>query len=215
MSGVHGFVHRFLPPIKPTALTLLMLHGTGGDEESLLALGSQLAPDAAILSPRGKVLEGSSPRFFRRKAEGVLDIEDLIDRTHELVDWIGAAAIEYHFSLQSLIAVGYSNGANIAASALLLHPGVLRRAILLRPMLPLQPDQAPDLAGTEVLIAAGKSDTVVPSGQADRLAQVLQGFGAQVTLQQQPTDHRLIAADISAARNWIHLANTFERNGSV
>jgi phospholipase/carboxylesterase/glyoxalase family protein len=202
-GDTQGFAHRYLPSADPEAITLLMLQGTGGDEQSLLALGSQLAPGAGLLSPRGKVLEGDSPRFFRRKAEGVFDLEDLVYRTHELADWIEAACTDYHIAPQSLVAVGYSNGANIAASILLLRPHVLRRAVLLRPMVPLQPDQALDLTGTEVLISAGRSDPLVPLQESERLARLLQDFGAQVTLQRQLADHRLTSTDLSAAHDWI------------
>ena len=205
------FVHRYLPSANPEAITLLMLHGTGGNEQSLLALGSQLAPGAALLSPRGKVLEGDSPRFFRRMAEGVFDLEDLIYRTHELADWIEAACIDYRIARQSLVAVGYSNGANIAASIMLLRPDVLRRAVLLRPMVPLQPDQAPDLTGTEVLISAGRSDPLVPLQESERLAWLLQDFGAQVTLQRQLADHRLTNPDLSAAHDWIRRADGMDQ----
>ncbi len=201
------FVHRYLRSTNPEAITLLMLHGTGGNEQSLLALGSQLAPGAALLSPRGKVLEADSPRFFRRMAEGVFDLEDLIYRTHELADWIEAACTDYRIARQSLVAVGYSNGANIAASIMLLRPDVLRRAVLLRPMVPLQPDQAPDLTGTEVLISAGRSDPLVPLQESERLAWLLQDFGAQVTLQRQLADHRLTSPDLSAAHDWIRRAD--------
>src|SRR5258707_5484766 len=187
MAGsVHDFIHRYIPSTNPQAATFLMLHGTGGNEQSLLTLGRQLAPDAAVLSPRGKVLEGDYPRFFRRKAEGVFDLEDLINRTHELADWIEAASVEYGFSLQSLVAIGYSNGANIAASTLLLRPQVLRRAILLRPMVPLQPEQAPDLTGTDVFVGAGLYDPLVPLPEGEQLARLLTGYGAQVTLRRQP-----------------------------
>ena len=215
MSGdTQQFAHRYLPSTDPEATTLLMLHGTGGNEQSLLALGSQLAPGAALLSPRGKVLEGDSPRFFRRKAEGVFDLEDLIYRTHELADWIDAAIIEYRIARQSLVAVGYSNGANIAASIMLLRPHVLRRVVLLRPMVPLQPDQVPDLSGAEVLVSAGRSDPLVPLQESERLAQMLQGYGAQVTFQKQLADHRLTSADLSAAHDWIRRADGMGQSDS-
>jgi predicted esterase len=203
-----SFAHRYVPASDSNAPTLLLLHGTGGDEDSLLELGSALAPGAALLSPRGKVLEGSMPRFFRRKAEGVFDIEDLIFRTHELADWIDAASTEYAISPDSLIAVGYSNGANIAASLLLLRPDALKRAVLLRPMVPLQPDPTPDLTGARVLIEAGAFDTMVPLPQAERLASLLQGFGAQVTFHKQPASHGLVTADITAAQDWIKRQQT-------
>src|SRR5205814_1230753 len=127
--SIQDFIHVYQPGTSDTAPTLLLLHGTGGDEHSFVELGSALVPGAALLSPRGKILENGNPRFFRRLAEGVFDIEDLIVRTHELADFIEAAAIEYHFDLKSVIAIGYSNGANIAASLLLLRSTVLSKAV--------------------------------------------------------------------------------------
>ena len=136
MSVDLGFVHRFLPPEDESGPTLLLLHGTGGNEEDLIPLGEALAPGAAVLSPRGKVSEHGAPRFFRRLAEGVFDHEDLLFRTHELADFVEAAAEEYGFDRSKLVAVGYSNGANVAGSTILLHPGLLRAAVLFRAMVP-------------------------------------------------------------------------------
>lgn len=201
------YIHRYLPATKAQMPTLLMLHGTGGNEESLLPIGSQIAPGAALLSPRGKILEGGNPRFFRRKAEGIFDMEDLIFRTHELANWIEAAIIEYGIERQSLIAVGYSNGANIAASIMLLRPEVFRNAVLLRPMLPLKPEKAPNLADTRVLIEAGRFDAMIPQLQTEQLAQVLREYGSQVTMQWHSTGHQLIQPDLIDARHWIERTN--------
>lgn len=203
MTQTHDFTHEYVPATSNTGLTLLLLHGTGGDEQSLLSLGAGLAPGAALLSPRGQVMEGPNPRFFRRKAEGVFDMEDLVFRTHELADWLEAAAQEYGIDLNTVTALGYSNGANIAASVMLLRPGVLRRAVLLRPMVPLVPEQAPDLSSAKVLIEAGIVDPLIPLPQAERLATLLEGYGAAVTFQKQPTDHRLTQADLDTAQRWL------------
>ena len=197
------FIHEYVPATDPNAPTLLLLHGTGGDETSLLSLGSQLAPGAGLLSPRGKVLEGGAPRFFRRLAEGVFDMEDLIFRTNELADWIEVASAEYGIAPDSLIALGYSNGANIAASILLLRPTVLRRAILLRAMVPLQPEQAPDLTGTHILIETGMMDPLIPPPEAERLSKMFQQYGAQVTFQRHPASHGLVSADLAVAHDWL------------
>ena len=138
------FIHTFIPSQDPKSpITLLLLHGTGGNENSLLPLGRSLAPGCALLSPRGKVLENGMPRFFRRLAEGIFDLEDLVFRTNELADFVKDASKVYKFDLTKVIAVGYSNGANIAASVLLLHPGLLAGAVLFRPMVPLVPDKSP------------------------------------------------------------------------
>src|SRR3989441_10547584 len=175
------FAHRYQPGAGGSHVTLLLLAGTGGDESDLLPLGSAVAPQAALLSPRGKVLERGMPRFFRRLAEGVFDIEDLTRRTHELADFVEAAAGTYGFDAAQVVALGYSNGANIAASMLLLRPHVLAAAALLRPMLPLVPETLPDLRRTDVLIAAGQSDSLVPASSTRLLADLLQRSGAKVT----------------------------------
>jgi phospholipase/carboxylesterase len=201
--SVRDFIHYYQPAENDTAPTLLLLHGTGGNEQSLVDLGSTLAPKAGLLSPRGKVLENGAPRFFRRLAEGVFDVPDLIFRTNELADFVEAAANEYHFDVNSLIAVGYSNGANIAASLLLLRPAVLSKAVLLRAMLPLEVDQLPDLKGKQVMIAAGESDPMLSRVLVERLAEVLKASGADVTLLWQRTGHQLLQADIQAASDWL------------
>ena len=170
MTADLGFIHRFIPaPGGAEAPTLLLLHGTGGNEMDLLELGPALAPGAALLSPRGKVLEHSMPRFFRRLTEGVFDLEDLRLRSDELAGFIEAAASAYGFAPDRVIAVGYSNGANIAASLLLLHPGLLRAAVLFHPMVPLVPDTLPDLSATPIFIRSRALRYPGPAG-GDRAA---------------------------------------------
>ncbi len=204
MSADLDFVHRWVPGDAGTALpTLLLLHGTGGNENDLLSLGPLLLPGASVLSPRGQVSENGAPRFFRRLAEGVFDIEDLIARTHELVGFVGAAAVEYGFDVGNVIAVGYSNGANIASSMLLLHPGKLAGAVLLRPMVPLEPDSPPDLTGTPVYLGAGRLDPIIPVDNVSRLGELLEGYGADVTLIWQPTGHGLTREDVESAKDWL------------
>jgi predicted esterase len=211
--SINGFTHRFLPaPSIATAPTLLVLHGTGGDESDLVGLGQTMLPGANILSPRGKVLENGMPRFFRRLAEGVFDIEDLKLRTHELADFVGAAAAQYGFDPARVFAAGYSNGANIAASTLLLRPGTLAGAVLLRPMVPLVPDPLPDLAGVPVLIAAGELDPIATMAQTRALADLLKRSGAEVQLFDQPTSHGLTQADVETARDWL-ASNASTRTG--
>lgn len=164
-----------------------------------------LAPGLALLSPRGKVLENGMPRFFRRFAEGVLDIEDLKQRTHELADFVEAASSVYGFDPQKVIAVGFSNGANIAASMLLLRPHVLHAAVLLHPMVPLVPETLPDLSGTRVFIGAGRSDPMVPQHETQQLAQLLQQAGADVTSYWQTGGHTISHEEVRAAREWLKL----------
>ena len=198
-----GFVHRFVPSTgRP--VTLLMLHGTGGNEEDLVPLGRRLLPDAAILSPRGKVLENGMPRFFRRLADGVFDTNDLVVRTDELTEFVGKASGTYGFDVGKVVAVGYSNGANIAASTLLLHPRVLAGAVLLRPMVPFTLQGAPDLSRTRILIEAGTDDALIPKELPEELARILESAGARVKLRwQDGGGHTLTEADVEAAREWL------------
>ena len=196
------FVHRFeagdpgLPP-------LLLLHGTGGDENDLLEVGRYLSPGAALLSPRGKVLENGLARFFRRLAEGVFDLEDLRYRTGELADFAAAACRSYGLDAARLTAAGYSNGANIAAALLLLRSGTLREAVLFHAMVPLVPEKLPELKGRRVFLSAGKADRLIPPRESERLAALLEEAGAEVRLSWQPGGHGLERAEIEAAREWL------------
>ena len=199
-----GFAHNYLPGEKNgSGVTLLLLHGTGGNEDDLIPLGQQLHPDAALLSPRGKVSEHGAPRFFRRLAEGVFDHEDLLFRTHELSDFVEKAAEEYGFDRGKLVAVGYSNGANIAASLMLLHPGLLRAAVLFRAMVPFEPEETPDLSGMPVFLAAGRRDTMIPPDNTERLAAILQEAKADLDLRWKNVGHPLTYEELEEARDWI------------
>jgi predicted esterase len=197
-----GHHHVWIPPAH-SAPTLLLLHGTGGDENDLLPLGRMLLPGAGLLSPRGNVLENGMPRFFRRLAEGVFDEADLRVRTAELAEFVGSAATAYGFDSSSVVAVGFSNGANIASSLLLLAPGTLRGAVLFRAMIPLRPPEPPSLAGVRVLLSEGARDPIVPRTEGEELAAMLRAGGADVTLEWQDAGHGLVDADISAARAWL------------
>lgn len=197
------FVHRFEPaPEGVSDGTLLLLHGTGGNENDLLPLGHAIAPRSELLSPRGQVLEQGMPRFFRRLAEGVPDQADLVARTHALADFVLAAAAQYGFDPSRVTAVGFSNGANIAGSLMLLRPEILAGAVLLRPMLPFVPAHLPALAGRRVLVAAGKSDPIVTPAQSEALAELLRRAGAEVTLHWSPGGHVLERGDLAAAATW-------------
>jgi phospholipase/carboxylesterase len=197
------FVHVFLPAARSDGPTLLMLHGTGGDERDLLPLAQMLDPQAAVLSPRGKVLEQGMPRFFRRLAEGVFDEDDLRRRTFELADFVKAAADHYGIDPGRLIAAGFSNGANIAASLLLLKPGILSGAILFRAMVPLVPDPMPPPSDTPVFLSNGRRDPLISADQTERLAALLRRGGSTVTLAWQDAGHELTRHDVEQAREWI------------
>jgi predicted esterase len=203
MDDVLSFHHIYQPAAKPDLPVLLMLHGTGGDEHDLVPLAQTLMPGAAVLSPRGKVLEGPMPRFFRRLAEGVFDLEDLKFRTAELAEFVLAASDRYKFDLKRVIGVGFSNGANIAASLLLLRPGVLHKAVLFRAMVPIVPDPPPILSGRSVLISNGDRDPLVSVQETQRLASLLRTAGADVTVIVRRAGHQLLQEDIAEATDWL------------
>ena len=200
------FIHRYEPATNAGSPPLLLLHGTGGDENDLLGLGQMIAPGSALLSPRGRVLEHGMPRFFRRLAEGVFDEEDVRRRALELGAFVADARKQY--GIAAPVAVGFSNGANIAAALLLLKPDVLAGAILLRAMVPLSdPPKAnlvkTSLAGKPVLLLSGQADPIVPSSNSAKLAALLSEAGARVDHKVLPAGHQLSQADVTLARNWI------------
>lgn len=214
-----GFIHRFIPSKNEGSgarirreqgskgkvfTTFLLLHGTGGNEEDLIPLAYELDKRPAILSPRGKVLEnGVAPRFFRRLAEGVFDLEDLKFRTNELADFVNDASKFYGFDLQHVIAVGYSNGANIAASILLLRPEILSSAILFRAMVPLVPETLPDLTKKQIFMSSGLYDPIVSKQEAEKLSGLFKNVGAKVSLSWQESGHELTMEEIRKAKEWL------------
>ena len=197
------FAHRFVPAARPGLPSLLLLHGTGGNEDDLLPLGERLLPGAARLSPRGQVLEHGMPRFFRRLAEGVFDLDDLRRRTSELADFVDAARTRYDLGPLPPVAVGLSNGANIAAAMLLLRPGTLGGALLLRPMVPLVPDPMPVLSGVPVQINAGTADPIVTPAQSEALAALLRRAGAAVTIDWVRGGHGLTQQDLELGARFL------------
>jgi phospholipase/carboxylesterase len=205
-----GFSHRFLasdhnnPDNPEKSMTLLILHGTGGDENDLVPIARMIGPArASIISPRGKVLENGMPRFFRRLSEGVFDLEDLKFRTHELADFLQDASEFYGFSLGQTVAIGYSNGANIAASMLLLRPEVLAGSILFRAMVPFIPEPIPNLSGKLMFMSSGLHDPIVSSRGTKDLFDLLKKTGSNVSLEWQNSGHELTQKDLSEAREWL------------
>ncbi len=201
MSEAATFIHRFSPAGQAGHPPLLLLHGTGGNENDLLPIGGMIAPGAALLSPRGKVSEGGMPRFFRRLAEGVFDHEDVERRAHELADFVVAARAEY--GIEAPVAIGFSNGANIAAALLYLRPEVLAGAILFRAMVPLPSSPVQDLAGKPVLITSGAADPIIPAANAAELAGTLRTAGANLRHEVLPTGHGLVRNDVDLAKEWL------------
>ena len=195
------FIHEFVP--GKSRRTLLLLHGTGGNERDLIPLGQELDSNAALLSPRGKVLENGMPRFFRRLAEGVFDLEDLKRRTHELADFVTSAAQHYKIDIKRIVAVGYSNGANIAASILLLRSEILSAAILFRAMVPLVPETRPNLNSKGIWIGAGAHDPIIPASETKQLAELLRSAKADVTIRFFQSGHELTRDDVDLAREWL------------
>jgi phospholipase/carboxylesterase len=206
MSNRSNFIHRFEPATRLEAPPLLLLHGTGGDESDLLQLGRLVSPGSALLSPRGKVIENGMPRFFRRHAEGVFDENDVRLRANELADFIEVARQEY--GIGSPIALGFSNGANIAAATLLLRPEALAGAILLRAMVPLSHPPKVDLSQKQVLMISGTHDPIIPHENAAELQGLLAARGADVEQHALPIGHQLSQGDLTLARRWIGARET-------
>jgi phospholipase/carboxylesterase len=202
MSATDAFIHRFVPA-ENSKRTLLVLHGTGGNEDDLLPVARMLDAESALLSPRGKVLENGAPRFFRRLREGVFDEEDVIRRAFELADFVAAGVKEHALHPSQIVAVGYSNGANIAAAMMLLRPEILRGAVLLRGQVPLVPKQLPDLSGKSVFLTSGRLDPIVDAENSATLAQMFRDAGADVTHKIQQSGHEITRVDIDDAREWL------------
>lgn len=199
-----SYHHVFEPGSNPSAPPLLLLHGTGGSEHDLLRFGRAISPGSALLSPRGDVSEGGALRFFARLAEGVFDPEEIIRRTHALADFITFASAHYHLDPARLIAAGFSNGANIAATLLLLRPAVLAGAVLLRSMVVLDQAAAPGtLTGKRVLLSNGSMDPLVPPDHPERLAQLLRAGGAEAKVLSISASHGLTPQDVAAAQAWL------------
>jgi phospholipase/carboxylesterase len=206
MTDNLGFVHRFVPSSDSASRdTLLLLHGTGGDENNLLSLGQTVAPGAALLSPRGNVLENGAPRFFKRLAEGVFDPQEVRSRAEELARFIRAASSRYTLDPKRIFVLGYSNGANIASTVMFIEPALTKAAILLRPMLVYEPEQSVDLSESSVFISAGRMDTIVPTRSVERLVQLFESARATVTVKWQAVGHNLVPSELSEAAAWLAL----------
>lgn len=198
-----GFHHRWIPGPAGARRTLLLLHGTGGDETDLVPLAPRLDPGANVLSPRGKVLENGMPRFFRRLSEGVFDLDDLRARTHELADFVQAASKAYSFDPAAVVAFGYSNGANIAGSLLLERPETLAAAILARAVVPFEPATPPSLATKRALLLGGERDPYSHRPMTERLAALLRSGGARVDVSYAAAGHELASGDLAGAARWL------------
>lgn len=198
---MNDFIHQFVRGTGAT--TVLALHGTGGTETDLIPLAQSLFTDANVLAPRGNVSENGAARFFRRFAEGVFDLENLREETAKLAAFVAASSREYGFEAHKVVALGYSNGANIAASLLLWRPETLAGAVLLRGMTPFEPQNPPDLNGKPIFLASGRLDPIVPIQNVENLAQMLQKAGADVALRWQNASHSLANEEIEAAREFV------------
>jgi predicted esterase len=196
-----AFIHNFVP--GKLASTILVLHGQGGDENDLLPVARALAPGAAFLSPRGKALENGAARFFARVSPDVFDVAEVRSRTAELADWVTAAVVQYRLDATKVFALGFSNGASIAASTMLLHPGILAGGLLLRPRTIFEPENLPDLSGAPVLVIAGQRDDKMPEGASEHLARLLGRAGAAVDMAMIDADHGLTPQDFSVGKNWL------------
>jgi len=196
-------VHLFRPSPKGDARTLLLLHGTGDDEQSFSRLGALMAPEAAVLSVRGNVRENGMNRFFRRQAEGVYDMEDLARRTAELIAFVNAAVRYYGLHRTGLIGIGYSNGANILASMLFRDASVAPAGVLMHPLIPFAPPANPGLAGNRILITAGERDPICPPALSRSLHRYFEQQGAQSRLLFHPGGHELVPEEIESTRAFV------------
>ena len=204
-----GFVHRFVPAEESASgETLIVLHGTGGDENDLIGIGQAIAPGAAILSPRGNVLENGAPRFFKRLAEGVFDPKEVRSRAQELARFIRAAISTYQLDASRVHGLGYSNGANTASTVMFIEPGLIQSAVLFRPMLVYEPEEQNDLHGTAVFISAGRMDPIVPVSSVERVAELFEAAHADVTLKWQLARHNLVPSEVREAADWFALQRT-------
>ncbi|NOU72327.1 carboxylesterase [Paenibacillus sp. LMG 31458] len=194
--------HIFQKGTDITAPVLVLFHGTGGTERDLLPLAQAISPTSSVLSVRGNVLENGMPRFFRRLAEGIFDEEDLIFRTKEVYDFLDQAAVEHGFDRNNLVAIGYSNGANIAGSLLFHYPDALRGAILHHPMVPLRGIQLPDLSGIPVFIGAGQNDPICSPQETVELQKLLSEAGSTVAVHWEQAGHQLTRSEVEAAGTW-------------
>lgn len=198
-----GFIHHFIPSSRKINEVILLLHGTGGDENYLLNIGRKISRGAAILSPRGNIFDNGSNRFCLRSPDGVFDIADVKLRTDELTDFILKASKRYKFDVNRLSVIGYSNGASIAAGVILTHPGIIKRGVLFHPGLPLIPEILPDLSSTRALITYGDNDTTVKPGESKALANLLKKCRAQVVVYRHGRHHELEKSEIIAAKRFL------------
>jgi len=206
MSEDLGFIHRFVPAEdSASGDTLVVLHGTGGDENDLIGIGQAIAPGAALVSPRGNVLENGAPRFFKRLAEGKFDPKEVRSRAEELARFIRAAVVTYRLDAARVFALGYSNGANVASTVMFVEPGILQGAILFRPMLVYEPSERNDLTGSAVFISAGRMDPIVPADSVERLVELFESAHAEVTLKWQLAAHSLVPSEVREAAEWFDL----------
>lgn len=198
------YIHQYEPSEGAQSnTTLLLLHGTGGNENALRDLGRMILPEAGQLRPRGNVMENGMARFFRRFGEGLLDIDDLRKRAGDLTQFLQQASALYRFDGQRVYGVGFSNGANIAASMVLLYPHVFQAAVLLHPMFAFEPEPLPDLAELPIFIGAGRADPLVPSEQTEQLADLLQRCGAKVNTFWHSGGHTVSGEEVKAIKSWL------------
>ena len=209
MTDDLGFIHRFVPAEdSASGETLIVLHGTGGDENDLIGIGQTIAPGAAIISPRGNVSENGAQRFFKRLAEGVFDPKEVRSRAEELARFIRAAITKYALDASRIYALGYSNGANIASTVMFIQPELLQGAVLFRPMVVYEPEELGDLSGAGVFISAGRMDPIVPVKSVERLVDLFESSHAEVTLKWQSAGHNLVPSEVREASDWLALQRT-------
>lgn len=200
--SIESFIHIYNEPLMGNSTIFLLLHGTGGDENDLIQLAKMIDPQAGILSLRGNIDENGMNRFFERKAMGVLDEDSLKKETVKLNEFLDAAASEYNFKKEQLVVLGYSNGANIAASLLFHYKDTLYQGMLLHPMVPLRSVELPDLSKQRLFIGAGENDPICPIEETKELEKLLSDAGASITMYWGNNGHSLSQNELNAASMW-------------
>ncbi len=204
MTFTHPHQHFFQKSTNPEEKRVLLLfHGTGGNEMDLIPLAERILPGVSYLGIRGNVIEHGMPRFFKRLSEGIFDEADIKLRAHELDSFIREAATSFGFSSENVMALGYSNGANIITALNFLHPGLISTSLLLRPMTPLVPANAPDLSNSNVWLSFGSVDPLMPPGEIEKLSGLYTEYGANLTVNIEQAGHQLVQNDLTKASEFL------------
>ncbi|MET0979630.1 MAG: alpha/beta hydrolase [Candidatus Saccharimonadales bacterium] len=201
MIKIHNYTYS--SHLGTNKRTLLLLHGVGGNENDMSQVGQLIDPDASRISPKGKVVINGYARYFTRRDDASFNPTEVDHETNDLARFIDAAQEQHHLTDSQLIAVGYSNGANMIASLLAKHPTLIKKAILFRGMLPVIFSEHPDLNGVDILLVNGKDDSIMDKARVTQLSAFLTDHGATVSLHWIAAGHQLTSEDIALAVQWL------------